>query len=61
MIWLWEGAHRGDLPGFPATGRTVRMSGATVYDFDDRDRLCGHWQAVDRLGLYRQLPEDPQR
>ncbi len=59
--WLWEGAHRGDLPGFPATGRTLLMSGATVYDFDERNRICGHWQAVDRLGLYRQLREGAAR
>lgn len=58
VTWLWEGAHRGDLPGYPATGRTLRMSGATIYDFDDRDRICGHWQVVDRLGFYRQLRED---
>jgi hypothetical protein len=30
VTWLWEATHKGDLPGFPATGRTVRMSGATV-------------------------------
>jgi steroid delta-isomerase-like uncharacterized protein len=54
MTWLWAGTHRGDLPGFPATGATVRMSGATVYYFDG-DRLTGHWQIVDRLGVYQQL------
>ena len=31
------------------------MSGVTAYSFDDRARLTGHWQVVDRLGLYRQL------
>lgn len=55
MTWLWRGTHMADLPGFPATGRTIRMSGATVYMFDPDDRLTGHWQITDRLGVYQQL------
>jgi predicted ester cyclase len=31
------------------------MSGATVYDFDENDRICGHWQVTDRFGVCRQL------
>jgi steroid delta-isomerase-like uncharacterized protein len=53
--WLWKGTHLGDLPGFPASGRVIRMSGATAYFFDDKDRLTGHWQITDRLGVYQQL------
>lgn len=55
VTWLWEATHRGDLPGFPATGKRIGMSGATVYYFDDKDRLTGHWQVSDRLGVYQQL------
>ena len=55
MTWLWTGTHLGDLPGFPATGQTIRMSGATVYAFDGEDRLTGHWQITDRLGVFQQL------
>lgn len=55
MTWLWSATHLGDLPAFPATGRTIRMSGATVYGFDADDRLTGHWQISDRLGVYQQL------
>lgn len=55
MTWMWNGTHRGDLPGFPATGRMIRMSGATVYMFDKDDRLTGHWQITDRLGVFQQL------
>ena len=54
MTWFWKGTHAGDLPGFPATFRPIEMSGATVYYFAD-DRLTGHWQITDRLGVYRQL------
>lgn len=55
MTWLWNGTHRGDLPDFPATGKMIRMSGATVYAFDGEDRLTGHWQITDRLGVFQQL------
>lgn len=55
MTWLWKGTHKGDLAGFPATGRVICMSGATVYTFDDEDRLTGHWQITDRLGVFQQL------
>jgi steroid delta-isomerase-like uncharacterized protein len=54
MTWLWSATHKGDIPGFPATGKTIRMSGATVYYFDGC-RLTGHWQITDRLGVYQQL------
>jgi steroid delta-isomerase-like uncharacterized protein len=54
MTWLWEGTHLADLPGFPASGKKITMSGATVY-YLDGERLTGHWQIVDRLGVYRQL------
>ena len=55
MTWLWAATHGGDLPGFPATGRAIRMSGATVYAFDGDERLTGHWQVSDRLGVFQQL------
>ncbi len=55
MTWLWRGTHAADLPGFTATGQTIHMSGATVYMFDADDRLTGHWQITDRLGVYQQL------
>ena len=54
LTWLWSATHKGDLPGFPATGKQISMSGATVYFFEG-DRLSGHWQITDRLGVYQQL------
>jgi steroid delta-isomerase-like uncharacterized protein len=54
MTWLWSATHKGDIPGFPATGKQIMMSGATVYYFED-GRLAGHWQITDRLGVYQQL------
>lgn len=55
MTWLWTATHLGDILGFPASGKTIRMSGATAYLFDDADRLTGHWQICDRLAVYQQL------
>lgn len=55
MTWLWAATHSGDLPGFPASGQVIRMSGATLYRFDGDDRITGHWQITDRLGVYQQL------
>lgn len=55
VTWLWEATHKGDIPGFPATGKPVRMSGATVYFFSSHGGICGHWQVTDRLGVFQQL------
>ncbi|MEM0947814.1 MAG: ester cyclase [Pseudomonadota bacterium] len=55
VTWSWSGTHLGDLPGLPATGRAISMTGITVYGFDREDRLTGHWQIADRLGVYQQL------
>ena len=52
--WRMSGTHRGDLPGLPATGRSVSVSGLTIYDLAD-GRIAGHAQAFDRLGLLAQL------
>lgn len=54
VSWRWQGIHLGDLPDLPATGRAITMTGLTIYYFDG-DRLCGHWQLADRLGVYRQM------
>jgi len=57
ITWLWSARHLGDFPGFPATGRPLKMSGATVYRFDRTDRIAGHWQIADRLGIFQQLQQ----
>jgi steroid delta-isomerase-like uncharacterized protein len=55
MTWLWSGTHAGAVAGYPPTGRRITMSGATVYRFDADDRLTGHWQIKDALGVFQQL------
>jgi predicted ester cyclase len=54
VCWTWVGTHSGDIPGFPASGWQVAMSGITFYFFA-AGRIGGHWQAVDRLGVMMQL------
>src|SRR6185295_8503152 len=54
IAWTWTGTHTGDVAGFPASGKEIKMSGATVY-YVDGGRLTGHWQVTDRLGVYTQL------
>ena len=57
VTWSWMATHVGDLPNFPATGRSMSMSGATVYYFNGTDKIAGHWQVTDRLGIYQQLQQ----
>jgi predicted ester cyclase len=60
MTWNWRATHLGDIPGFPATGNLIRMSGATVYYVED-GCFTGHWQIADRLGVYTQLRQGAVR
>ena len=58
IAWTWTASHTGDVAGFAATGARLIMSGLTLYDFDGQNRIRGHWQVVDRLGVYRQLTQN---
>lgn len=52
--WTWAGTHLGELPGLPASGRPITMSGLTIYRFQGA-RICSHWQIADRLSIFQQL------
>ena len=54
--WTWAGTHTGDIPEFPASGKSISMSGITVYYFDG-ELITGHWQITDRSGVYHQLSQ----
>jgi|SRR5579863_6510896 steroid delta-isomerase-like uncharacterized protein len=58
IAWTWAASHTGTIAGFAATGARLTMSGLTLYDFDGENRIRGHWQVVDRLGVYRQLAQN---
>lgn len=52
--WRLQGTHLSALPGFPASGRSVKTSGITIYDFEN-GLLRGHRQQADRLSVFQQL------
>lgn len=54
ITWIWSGTHQGEIAGIPASGRKLRMTGATVYHFIN-EKICGHWQIADRMSVYQQL------
>jgi steroid delta-isomerase-like uncharacterized protein len=54
VSWHWTGTFLADLPGFAATGKPVKTSGITMY-YMEGDRITGHWQVTDRLGVFQQV------
>lgn len=54
VSWTMSGTHLGDLPDLPATGKSFSVTGITVYYFE-AGKVCGHWQAYDRLGFLAQV------
>ena len=58
IAWTWEALHHDNIAGFAATGARLTMSGLTLYDFDAENRICGHWQVADRLGVFQQLAQN---
>ena len=49
-----DAAERYIAPSYTVHQKQIKMSGATVYYFTN-DRIDGHWQIVDRLGVLQQL------
>ena len=56
VSWTWTGTHLGDILGLGITGRSIKMSGLTIYDFKG-GKLSGHWQIADRLSVYQQISQ----
>lgn len=54
-FWIMSGTHQGDLDNLPATGQSFAISGMTIYEFDDNNKLSGHTQAYDRLSFMAQM------
>ncbi|QDK39400.1 ester cyclase [Bdellovibrio sp. NC01] len=53
VVWSAEGTQLGDLPGIPATKKKLTFAGQTVYQIKN-GKVSGHWQTMDRLGLFMQ-------
>jgi steroid delta-isomerase-like uncharacterized protein len=56
--WTATGTQRGAMPGFPATGRKVNISGISICHFKD-GRVNRVWQSWDNLGFFKQLGHNP--
>ncbi|MFJ3227850.1 ester cyclase [Streptomyces sp. NPDC086783] len=53
--WTWDGTHKGDFMGIPATGRKVSMTGVTVFRCQEDGKITEGWWQYDRLGFMSQL------
>lgn len=52
--WTMRGTHNGELFGFPATGRSVQISGFTIYRIAN-GKVVEETGAGNTLGLLQQL------
>jgi steroid delta-isomerase-like uncharacterized protein len=48
------GTHAGDLPGIPATGKSLTMTAIAIHRIAD-GKIMEHWSAKDELGFLQQL------
>jgi predicted ester cyclase len=48
------GVHKRDLPGIPATGREVTMTGTVIHRIEG-GKIAEKWSDKDALGLLQQL------
>ncbi|MFG2025074.1 ester cyclase [Streptomyces sp. NPDC048825] len=53
--WTWNGTQKGDFLGIPSTGRTVGMTGTTIFRCREDGKIVEGWWQYDRLGLMAQL------
>jgi steroid delta-isomerase-like uncharacterized protein len=53
--WVMTGTHQGELYGIPATGRCVRVQGATFTRLDAEGRVVEDEHLTDLSGLLAQL------
>ncbi|HEU5100870.1 MAG TPA: ester cyclase [Roseiflexaceae bacterium] len=58
MRWTSRGTHQGEAFGIPATGRSVVVTGITIYRVSG-GKLAEQWTEVDMLGLMQQLGVAP--
>jgi steroid delta-isomerase-like uncharacterized protein len=54
VSWHFTGTQQEDVPNFPATDEKVQVCGLTIY-YLAGDKIIGHWQVFDKLGLIQQL------
>jgi len=52
--WTVTGTHDRDLPGIPATGKNVTVTGTSIFRLKD-DKVTEIWQNWDELGMLSQI------
>ena len=50
----FTGTHRGDFQVLPATGRTIRVGGLDIFEFDE-GLVVQHWHETDHFDMFVQL------
>jgi steroid delta-isomerase-like uncharacterized protein len=56
--YIWQGTHRGDFFGVPATGKRVTVSGMSIYRIANA-KIAEEWWLEDLLGLMQQIGAVP--
>jgi steroid delta-isomerase-like uncharacterized protein len=56
--WTTSGTQSGDMPGLPATGKRVNITGITETRFN-RGKSVDEWVSWDTLGMLQQLGAAP--
>lgn len=51
----YTGTHLGDFKVLPATGRTIRVGGLDIFEFDEQDLVVRHWHETDHYDMFVQL------
>ena len=56
VVAMWEmtGTHNGELRGFAATGKSLRLTGIDVVRISE-GKVVERWQEADHLGILHQL------
>lgn len=54
ITWLLTGTNLGKIGEYPATGKSIKTLGTTIYHFRN-GKVCGHSQVFDRTTVMKQL------
>ena len=52
--FTFEGTHKGEFMGIPATGKRIKYNGMHIFSFE-KGKITGHWNVLDLLTLMIQL------
>ncbi len=55
--WTCTGAHKGELQGISPTNKSIKVTGITIFRFDNNGKVTEITQSWDRLGLLEQIGE----